>query len=373
MAAATTKEEGLARVRELVTRFAKRRAYYVSVDYGEAAARDHFVDPFLEALGWDVADTEGLGPAREVVVENTVRTAAAVAGQDDWDADLSAEELAERNPRTSRPDYILRLHGVNVFPVEAKKPVVDLTAHAPSFQIKAYAWNLQTPIGVVTNFDKLLVFDATRRPEYNRPADGLLRPIDFAQLEVEWDWLWGTLSKAAVLGGSLNRLGLEVRRRQQAGTTQVGTAFLAELESWRETLARDLMAHNHGLDRWQLADATQRILDRVVFVRVCEDRQVEPTVILRRFARTVDAYHHACVEFRRLDNVYNGVLFHPHWSEQLEVSDPVFQGLIARLYFPAPYRFDVIGADVLGSIYERFLGKELQDRGRRRDHPRPQT
>ena len=361
MSVAATKEEGLLRVRDLVRRFAEQRTYYVSAEYGEAATRDNFLNPLLEALGWDVSDSQGLGAFREVVVENTVRTASSLAGLDDWDDDLSAEELAERNPRTSRPDYVLRLPREAAFPVEAKKPVVDLRGKAPCYQIKSYAWNLETPIGVVTNFRQLRVFDATRRPEYRRPAEGILRDLGFEEYEAEWDWLWDTLSRDRVGGGSIRRLSLAVRRRGQAGALSVGAAFLAELESWREKLASDLMAHNHGLDRWQLAEATQRILDRVVFLRVCEDRQVEPTVVLRRFARMNDSYRHACQEFRRLDVVYNGILFHEHWSERLELSDEVFQRLVESLYFPAsPYRFDVIGADVLGSIYERFLGKELE-------------
>lgn len=101
--------------------------------------------------------------------------------------------------------------------------------------------------------------------------------------------------------------------------------------------------------------------------RVCEDRTLEQTVVLRSYARRADAFHLLQTEMRRLDTVYNGALLAPHFSERLEVSDEVIQRLIERLYFPySPYRFDVIGVDLLGAAYERFLGKELTLDERRR-------
>jgi hypothetical protein len=79
----------------------------------------------------------------------------------------------------------------------------------------------------------------------------------------------------------------------------------------------------------------------------------------RRHARLTDSYRRLSPEFRRLDAVYNGQLFAYHFSERLELSDEVFQTLVASMYFPAPYRFDVVAVDLLGSIYERFLGQEI--------------
>lgn len=359
MTPAPSRSEGQDHIRALVERFKDQLSYYKSPQYDEASVRAHFIDPLLDALGWDVTDTAGLGPSREVVVENRVQAGHSVAGQDDWDEDLTAVELAERNPRACRPDYTIRSGTTTFYVTEAKKPSVDLEAKAPSFQVKSYAWNLGTPIGVLTNFDRIRIFDAILRPDYSRPHDGVLIEMGFLDYVQRWDELWDTLSREAVISGALTRLNLATRRRT-SGASRIDKAFLAELENWREVLAQDLAAHNHGLDRWQLAEATQRILDRLIFVRVCEDRQIEPTVILRRYARTVDSYQKACQEFTRLNAVYNGVLFRPHWSEQLSVSDQVFQRLISSLYFPAPYQFDVVSVDVLGSVYERFLGKEFE-------------
>jgi hypothetical protein len=96
-------------------------------------------------------------------------------------------------------------------------------------------------------------------------------------------------------------------------------------------------------------------------------RNVEPTIVLRRYARLNDSYRALCAEFRRLDAVYNGQLFAAHHSERLEISDGVIQNIIAGLYAMdgSPYRFDAFKADFLGKVYERFLGKQFVIEGDR--------
>ncbi len=138
------------------------------------------------------------------------------------------------------------------------------------------------------------------------------------------------------------------------------------MEGWRAELGSDLLRRQPDLTGRELDEATQRILDRLVFIRVVEDRQVEPAVVLRRYARLPDAYQALCAEFRRMDAVYNGQLFAEHHSERLEVSDGLITRLIAGLYTSggSPYRFDAFRADFLGEVYERFLGKHFEVSGR---------
>jgi adenine-specific DNA-methyltransferase len=116
------------------------------------------------------------------------------------------------------------------------------------------------------------------------------------------------------------------------GAVAVDEAFLGDLESWRGELGVDILRRNTGLEPWQLDDATQRILDRLVFIRVIEDRQVETDVLLRKFARITDSYAALCRHFRRFDAVYNGTLFAEHWSEDLEISDPLIQRMSNSQY-----------------------------------------
>lgn len=359
MSVAETRTEGRAIVERLVVAFRSNLAYYKSSAYTETATRTQFIDPLLRALGWDVGDQAGAGPRREVLVENVQREAADFTGEDEWDDDLSEEELAERTPVVSFPDYLHRVDMENRFVVEAKKPSINLRRKAPSFQAKSYAWSMRLPIAVLTDFEELRVFDARYRPEYERPDMGVIGDLDLrydGYLDA-WPQLWDLLSREAVVGGSLSEF---VSRTSSRGTQPVDRAFLAELADWRLLVAGDLKERNPDLDRWEIAEATQRILDRVVFLRTLEDRGVLADTVLRRYARRPDAYQRLVGEFRRLDDVYNGQLFAEHFSERLDLSDRVFQRLVEALYYPrCPYRFDAIGVDLLGSIYERFLGQEI--------------
>ncbi|HJQ49200.1 MAG TPA: N-6 DNA methylase, partial [Gaiellaceae bacterium] len=370
---AATVEEGREQIAALVERFLAQEDYYNSPEFDETSTREQFVNLFFEALGWDVLDVASLGPDREVVFHPRLRDEAELAGEEAWDEDLSEDELAEREPLVRIPDYAFRYDGSTRFFVEAKRSGVTVDARSPAFQVKSYAWSHQVRIGVLTNFRQLRVFETITRPEYGQPRGGLLAEIsiDCQAYADQWQGIWALLSRGAVAGGSIERTA-----RYRRGTLQVGESFLNELTEWRKELADDLVERNLNLDRWELAEATQRILDRLIFLRVCEDRTLEQDVVLRRYARRTDAYRHLQPEMRRLDDVYNGALFAQHFSERLEVSDAVIQRFIEQLYFPhSPYRFDVIGVDLLGDVYERFLGTEItiDARGRVRFEEKPEV
>jgi hypothetical protein len=361
---AASKEEGLALVGDLVVRFAANEGHYTSPEFDETSTREQFVNGLFDALGWDVLDAEGRGSARDVVFHPRLLDAQELAGAEEWDEDLTQEELAAREPVARIPDYAFRFDGSTRFFVEAKRAGLSLDSRASAFQVKSYAWSNRVRIGVLSNFRQLRTFETITRPDYANPRGGLVShlSIDYEHYTDRWDQLWDLLSREAVAGGSI-----EQTARYRRGSLRVGDAFLTELTEWRTRLAHDLADRNAELDRWELAEATQRILDRLVFLRVCEDRTLEQDVVLRRYARRTDSYHHLQAEMRRMDAVYNGALFAPHFSERLEVSDDVIQRFIERLYFPySPYRFDVIGVDLLGDVYERVLGAEITLDDRRR-------
>jgi TaqI-like C-terminal specificity domain/N-6 DNA Methylase/Eco57I restriction-modification methylase len=355
----TTIEEGLTQVRELVARFRRNLSHYRSAEFDETSTREQFINPLFEALGWDVLDHAGHGADRDVIFHSRLISGSEVAGLEAWDDDLTAEELAAREPYVRIPDYAFRYDSQVQFFVEAKKPSTTIRRKGSAFQVKSYAWNQRVPFAVLTDFDELRVFNCSNRPDYDSPDAGLLEgfSLSFEQYESAWPRLWEILSYPSVARGALDRLRAPSTPR---GAIPVDEAFLRDLDEWRARLAQDLYTHNPDLTAWQLAEATQRILDRLVFLRVCEDRGIETELSLRRFARITDSYHALIPHFRDLDVIYNGALFAEHFSEHLEVGDGIFQRLIASLYFPSPYKFDAIGADLLGSIYERFLGKEVQ-------------
>lgn len=363
---AEDREGGREAIVKLCDAFEERLEYYKSAEFDETTNRQRFIDPFFAALGWDVADEEKRGPFADVVLEYSLRTPRGHLGQLNADeaedervaeALAGGEELAKIGVR--RPDYSFRINGDRRFFVEAKRPSVEISSPRPIYQVKSYGWSARTPLSLLTDFEELLVFDCRFRPVLEEPLTGLLPEfrLSFREYPANWDLLWETFSREAVAAGSLTRY---IEQIEDRGQLPVDQAFLADLARWRTQLAKDLAANNEDLDVWQLNDATQLTLDRLVFIRVCEDRRLEPEEILRPLLDAEDPYEEFIAAIVPLRLNYNGGLLDPSFVDELEISDTVFQRIVRGLYTPwSPYRFDALGVEILGSIYERALASIL--------------
>jgi len=366
-ARAEDRDSGREAVRELCERFAENLDYYKSAEFDETSCRQRFIDPLFAALGWDVADEQKLGPLADVMLEYSLRPPAGEARQgiateaeEQEDARVAEALAASKDPGVvgvRRPDYSFRIAGERRFFVEAKRPSVEINSPRPIYQVKSYGWNAGTPIALLTDFEDLLVFDCRYRPALDEPQTGLIPEfkLNFGEFVRDWDLLWNTVSREAVAAGSLARFVEEIADRK--GQLPVDVAFLGDLGRWRQALARDLAKRNAELDVWQLNEATQLTLDRLVFIRVCEDRGLEAAEVLRPLLVNADPYPAFVEAIGPLRASYNGGLLDRSFADHLTVSAGVFKRIIQGLYTPwAPYRFDAVGVEILGSIYERALG-----------------
>lgn len=357
----------------LVQNFRTHIKAYKSKDTKEAEIRQQFIDPFWRALGWDVGDTKGVGPTEaEVIIEKNVETAE-VGGL-----------------RSRRPDYLFRLGGFARFIVEAKKPAIDIDDDKDAiFQAKQYAWNSTIPFAVLTDFEQFRLYDTTLKPIFNDPRRGLVKEftLDYDKYESQWDEITATFGREAVEGGSLERLLASIKKVKAGkrlrtvdrmlidlkGGEPVDQAFLAYLDTHRRHFAAALYRENkaafpeadtlHGAAR--LTEAVQRIMDRLVFMRVIEDRGIVPFGALRDMLERIgteggEFYSALCATFRDYDAKYNGYLYKPHFSEELSVDGNVLADFTRTLYPPdGPWDFAAIGDDILGTVYERFLGNTI--------------
>lgn len=339
-------------------------------DQSEADVRQSYIDPLLRALGWPVGEQPGV-PARlkDVEVE---------------------PPLASPGQTNKRPDYLLRIGGYTRFVIEAKKPSVDLAGDREAiFQAKSYAWSLQVPFAVLTDFEEWRVFDATIKPRIDEPKRGLVADFDlrYEDYATRFGALYEMFGRAAVAGGSLEELLRQVKRIPRnrrvrgvdrmlldiRGSTPVDRDFLDFLQDYRLRFARALYADNKAAfpdahtdaGAAKLSEAAQRLLDRLVFLRVCEDRNIANYGEIRDLLDDAsesgeDPYARLVAHFRRLAVTYNGYLFREHFTEGLEVDGHLLSDFIRDLYPPeSPYRFAAIRDDLLGVIYERFLGHTI--------------
>ena len=61
-------------IRDLVERFERNFAAYKSGSYNETQVRREFIDPFFEALGWDINNVQGYAEAyKDVIHEDAVK------------------------------------------------------------------------------------------------------------------------------------------------------------------------------------------------------------------------------------------------------------------------------------------------------------
>ena len=339
-------------VRELVERFDAHKETYRSSQYNEAQLREEFLNPLFEALGWDVYNRKGYADAyKEVIHEDALR----IGG------------------RTKAPDYCFRAGGgVRSLFVEAKKPSVDIgEAISPAFQLRRYAWSAKLPVSILTDFDEFAVYDCRIRPEKtDKASTARVIYLQYTEYVDRWDELFGLFSPEAIRRGSLEKF--VASKKVKKGTAEVDTAFLEEIESWRCDLARNLALRNPELSPRDLNFAVQRTIDRIVFLRICEDRGIEPYGTLQSLQNAPNIYRRLGELFRRADDRYNSGLFHfspekdraeppDELTLALEIDDKPLKEILQKLYFPdSPYEFSVLPIEILGQVYEQFLGKVIR-------------
>ncbi len=332
--------EGKELVEQKVADFQKNEKMYLDKSFQETETRNRFIDPFFKALGWEFEQT---GIKRYL-----------------WD--VHREYSQKDNSSTKKPDYAFRLKGKLKFFVEAKAPWVSLTDSAPVYQAKRYAFstNGRAPIVVITDFQEFRVFNSLQRPVFNNPMQGLIKEFDltYDKFIEKWDLLYGTFSKEAVESGSLEIL----RGKISKATRTLDDEFLKDIVSWRETLARNIAIRNKNLSVNEINESVQRILDRLIFIRNLEDRNIQPEDRLLNIARLKENIYAGLIPiFSELDREYNGILFKKHFSEELEVDDKTIKDMIKSMCYPeSPFQFDVIEPEILGRIYEKFLGSKIR-------------
>lgn len=338
--------EARARMVALVTAFERDAADFTSRAFKERDTRDRFIDTFFEILGWDMRNLRRAYLfGQEVIPETRLRIG-----------------------RTMRyADYGFRLDGRAVFYVEAKAANQNIDDPKYVFQAKRYAWSsMRAELAVLTDFETFRVYDARLKPDIDAPGAGELTGFRLSYREYvdHFDILWNTFSREAVTGGSIDSL-LEKSDPELERVT-VDRAFLSDLDGFRLALGRDIRDRNGDLALDQLNEAAHHILNMLVFARILEDRDIEPTGRLREVLNLWHAtggrslFSLLLGEFKRFRKRYRGVVFGAHFSHRLIVGDTVLQRIITALYPPAsPYEFSIIPVAVLGKAYEKYLGKRL--------------
>jgi predicted type IV restriction endonuclease len=342
--ALTIKKEKIEELNELVTIFENNIKQYKGKHYDEAKTRVDFIDKFFSLLGWDIANIQGYSEQyREVVREDRV----------------------EIKGKVKAPDYSFRIGGVRKFFVEAKKPSTDIKYDIePAFQLRRYAYTAKLPLSILTDFEEFAIYDTRLKPhKTDEAASARIFYCTFKDYIKEFDFIFNTFSKDAILKGSFDKY-IEDNKRKK-GTSEVDKEFLKLIEKWRENLAKNIALRNKDLSIYELNYAVQKIIDRIIFLRIAEDRHMEDYGRIQKLLETQKTLYPQLIDlFVQADVKYNSSLFDVIKDEitpGLKIDDKILKDIIKDLYYPdSPYEFSVFDVEILGNIYEQFLGKTIR-------------
>ncbi|MHB1324721.1 MAG: Eco57I restriction-modification methylase domain-containing protein [Thermoleophilia bacterium] len=241
----------------------------------------------------------------------------------------------------------------------------------PYYQLRRYAYSAKLPLSIVTDFEELAIVDCRAKPlPKDKPSAGRIRYWRYDEYLDNLEEIYNIFSREAVWSGSFDRFAAASKTRR--GTGEVDKEFLKEIENWRDLLARNIALRNSGLSQRELNEAVQVTIDRIIFLRICEDRGIEEYGVLQGMQNGTNVYPRLCQLFRQADERYNSGLFHfreerdrPGHPDDLTLSlaidDKTLKQILKGLYYPdSPYEFSVLPADILGQVYEQFLGKVIR-------------
>lgn len=333
----------------------------------EANLRILYIDPLFESLGWDI-NNKNLSPLHEraVIVEPTTSI----------------------DGRRKRPDYLFRVNGIDKFLVEAKKPS-ELSIDRHAFQVQNYVYNSRIWVGALTNFEYLLIYVVGAQPSKEHPfspAPGWR--LHYSEYLKNAKALWDLLSYDAVSDASIEKFAQSLEKVPKRGkqgwlippdrNRTIDNDFLDFLERERKKLAPILMKDNPGLTAEDTTATVQAVIDKILFQKICEDRDID---VGKRLLDSVSdwdkskrqknqLWHIISSNFAYMKRTLNGSIYgvkdeEKTLTDNVNVRDSWLENFIETISAEdGQYLFSVIPVQILGSVYERFLGSVIDNNGR---------
>lgn len=330
----------LLKLKEYVDLFRTNLGQYQSRHYDESNTRTDFIDKFFELLDWDVRNEQHFEETRREVIR---------------------EDKITIQGKQKAPDYCFRIGGARKFFVEAKKPSINVKEDiGAAYQVRRYGYSAKLPLSILTDFDEFAVYDTRIKPKPRDKAEvARIFYWKFTDYEKEFENIYNIFSKNAILKGSFDKFVITSKKKK--GTSEVDKEFLKLIEDWRSDLAKNIALNNPKIDLYNLNAAVQKIIDRIIFLRIAEDRNIEEYNNLFKLAEGENIYKKLGEYFQRSQKKYDSGLFIVEsWLNNLKIDDKIFKDIIKSLYFPeSPYEFSVLPVEILGNIYEQFLGKVI--------------
>ena len=349
-------EQSFKEVKFLIEDFKNNEEFYVSSKYAEAEVRQDFIDKFFTLLGWDVAHNFQKNPfEQEVKVEKPQR-------QEGMQSQKRADYAFSLAPNFKQTQFF----------VEAKKPSRLLRQNRDDyFQTAKYGWNSQTGISILTDFEELVLIDCRFKPDFETILSNQIKYYNYQDFldEEKFAEIYFLFSREAVSEGKLRQYIDQLPKPKVSGKQlklfagkykAIDEDFLEYIDEIRKNLALAFYHNNPALEDYELTEATQRTIDRLVFMRFLEDKQIEPDDVMHHIAIAQHPWQKFVETCKRFDAKYNGIIFKKHFIDDdfQGANEELFRSICQDLdHTNSPYDFNYFPIHILGNIYERFLGK----------------
>lgn len=250
------------KLKELIQKYKSYKATSKSSELSEEETRP-WINQFLAIFDWDVLNIKQIKQEEIVGKDQKIK-------------------LAAINSTHIKPDYSL-VNGNNIKAyLDAKKTDVNIfKSKEAAFQVRSYGWSANLPCSFLTNFEQFVIFDCRFTPNKMDPAN-----IGAIQLSIDdyldnFDVLENHLNRSAVYSNNLKKI-YDVAKLD--GSQTVDEAFNDLLSEFRIKLAKNMYKNNaSSLNEEELNYYVQIILDRIIFIRVCESKGIEKEGLLLDF------------------------------------------------------------------------------------------
>lgn len=334
----------------LIKQYKEVRSNTNDKDISEQTIRS-WIQDFLEIFGWNTKNTSSIIQEKQLSKQEKAK-------------------LGEINSTANRPDYKLLANGKVITFLDTKNIDVNIkNCKNSAFQIKSYGWSISAPCSFITNFDEFAIYDTTYTPNPDQETNFGRIYLTIDEYIDKFEILDEHLNKDKVSSGILEKLySNDSDMRKKVPRISPDTAFAENLSKFRLALGNAILFHNEKIINNNielLSYIVQMIINRIIFIRVCEARNVEKDGLLLDFADKGfwDSFKHS--SYYDFFEHYDGPLFaRDSRLHKLVIPNEVFKELLQLFYYPSPYKFDVIPTTLFSNIYEIFLAKRLEFNGR---------
>ena len=284
-------------IHNLVQKYEQNKEFYRTSRFNETMLRNEFLDPFFEILGWDIKNTSGKCTSeREVLLEEALKDNA--------------------TSHAKKPDYTFRLYGERKFFVEAKKPCVHIeNDDEPAKQVRRYGYSAGLKISVLSNFEYLFIYDTSYAVENgDSRTKALIKSYHYTEYERLIDNILQELGRDSVYSGDFDVIWKDIE--MNVAHPSVDILFLKQINKWRLLLGEHILSLIPNINITELGDIVQSYINKILFLRVCEDRNIEEYQRLLQVAESGDG-RKLIEKFIEADRKYNSGLFAERLSEEI--------------------------------------------------------